>query len=335
MPEVTRTDAGFREARAEDADFICERLASTFTDQSADDWRALFRTHWADAGDDHGTVAVVEGRVVAFLGAICSTRLVDGRRVPVCNLTSWWVDPSTRGTGIGGQLVARYLAARRDRVITLLTLPPSMMEFWRRQGIVPMERSRRLILAGQWLSVAPARDLVERPLDEAEGALGADARRILRDHASLRCRVTTFAAGGRTCGVITRRRSVRAPLPRWYSGFADLIRPSPGAGASSRLRLLVDRVRDLASGTFPCAEVLYVSDPDFMREWFPAVARRLCRAQRALGIVGDAERIGLSSRLGWTLPDEYWVIPSREAGADTDALYSELFILPLGEESRG
>ena len=325
----------FRPVTVHDATFLSERLAETFTNATPAQWRTLFKRHWEGGTDDLGTVALLEERIVGFFGVIPSVRPDSDGVTDRRNFTAWWIDPTVRGHGIGRKLVHRMFAERPDALCSFLTLPDSMMDFWRTQPVVPFDLQRR---AHPWVRLqgtlrsASVRVL---PRGEIPASMPAAARRILLDHLPLRGQTTVFEADGGFCGVITRRRSMQVPFGgalAWLPSMAKRLRPD---GDKRGMKIWVDRACDVASGIGPYAEVFYVSDKDLFRRHFHGIANRLCRDQRAYGVLGDADRLGLPRTQGVPVPSQYFYLQREGSSpADLDALYSEFFLLPLGDESR-
>lgn len=56
-----------------------------------------------------GFVAVVDGRVVGMLGAVCNPWLTIGP--PMASEVCWWLEPELRGTLAGGRLAIGLLQA--------------------------------------------------------------------------------------------------------------------------------------------------------------------------------------------------------------------------------
>ena len=321
----------FRKLLPEDAPVVSERLAETFPSLSREQWNDLLEHRWPWRLPDLGTIALKGDEIVGYAGVLESSRVVGGKEVRYCTFSSWWIDPSVRSGGVALRMARHAFGARNDSVCTLLTLPVGLRGFWTRQGFVPFETERRVY---PWVMLTPAlgsRGLRKLPVGEFPEGLGPEARRILSDHFPLRCRTAVFEADGAFCGVVTRRRMVELPERGLVRYTSKLRVKTPGTG----WRLHVGRARDLLGGRVPCAEVFYVSDRAFFKRHFRAIARRLCRDQGAVALLGDARRLGMDPKHGIPVPTEYFVrAPKGVPNDEVDALYSEFFVLPLGHDSR-
>lgn len=335
MGSPSASEVTYRRVRPDDADYLADQLAITFPDASIEQYRTLFDLGASWRLPDLGTVVMHGDRIVGYVGNFESRRLIGGQEVIFSNVGTWWVDAELRGGKIGRAMVPQFFAEHPNSITTFLTLPQGMRKFWSRFGLVPFEQNRRVY---PWVMMRPpsvrrgARKLTTGELPEA---LPQEARRILTDHEPLRCQVAVFEAQGRYCGVVTRRRTVTLPAERWSRVAAALGHRLRPAGEKRGWRMRFDRVADLLSGTIPCAEVFYASDRTFFRDHFPSIARTLCRDQRAIALLADAERIGMDPQQGIPIASEYFfhgtpTVPISEL----DALYSEFFVLPLGQESR-
>lgn len=326
-----------RDATPDDADFVCQRLAETFTNATAAERRVHFEPPWPapPGGRDLGVVAEIGDRIVGFGGLFASHRIIDGRAMRVLNYSSWWIDPQFRGAGIGRKLIDGIFRPRESAVITLLTLPDTMREFWQKQPVQLFEHARRvypfpmLRPAAWWGGVR----VLQR--GEYPASLGDEAIRVLRDHEGLRCQVIVVEHRGEHCAFITRRRSISVPASQWPRLPAAIGRLIAPRGPSSGVRLMLARIADLLVGELPCAEIFFVSHPKVFRRAFAATAAVLARRQRAVALIGDADRLGVPRAWGRPVPAEYWSWrPCPVPDAAVDGLYSEFFVLPVGQESR-
>jgi GNAT superfamily N-acetyltransferase len=326
-----------RRATPADADEVCRKLAETFSNATEAQRRVHFDVPWPHPADgyDYGVIAEYRGRIVGFASIFTSDRQVGNRRVLVYNLSSWWVDPEFRGASVAKVMLNTYLPPRVHAVNTILTAPEHKRGFWGRQTVHPFEHARRVYVfpglrARAWMTRPRLLPRGRYPAD-----LGSEAIRILKDHADLRCQVLVFEHKGRHCGFITRRRSLRVEAEEWPSlsrRLGELLAPRSDSGA---LRLQRARVSDLLVGELPCAEIFYVSDPELFRQHFWAIGRHLARRQRAVAVLGDADRLGVPHAWGRPVPSDYFVWePCPLPDHQVDCLYSEFFVLAIGQESR-
>jgi GNAT superfamily N-acetyltransferase len=334
---ATTDEVVIRDATPADADFVCAKLAETFTNATAAQRRVHFDVPWPPppGGRDYGVVAQIGERIVGFGGLFASHRVIGGRTVRVLNYSSWWIDPEYRGAGIGRKLIDGIFRPRESSIITLLTLPETMREFWQNQPVRTFERARR-VYPFPVLRASVRRDTVRvLPRGEYPAALGEEAIRVLGDHEGLRCQVSVVEYRGAYCAFITRRRTVSVPADEWPrlpAALGRLIAPRRSVGP---LQLQLSRVADVLAGVLPCAEIFFVSHPDVFREGFGSIGALLARRQRAVALVGDADRLGLPHSWGRAVPPDYasWR-PCPVPDVHVDGLYSEFFVLPVGQESR-
>jgi hypothetical protein len=330
-------DISIRYATPDDAEYVCRKLAETFTNATEAERHRHFEVPWVHpaAGYDFGIIAEYDTRIVGFCSVFSSDRLIDDRRVLFYNLSSWWVDKEFRGAGVAKVMLSRYLEPRTHAVNTLLTTPESKRGFWGRQPVRAFEHARRVYpFPSARIDAWRARPRL-LPLGTYPSALGDEAIRILRDHEGLRCQVSVFEFAGRHCGVITRRRSLRIPAEHWpgvASAGGRLVAPR---GKGSPLHRVRARLADILNGELPCAEIFFVSDREFFREHFWSLGQQLAHRQRAVAVLGDADRLGVPHSWGRPVPSDYFVWqPCPVPDEQVDCLYSEFFVLPIGQESR-
>ncbi len=337
LDPITSAHVAIRDATPADSDFICQKLAETFTTATAEQRKVHFDVPWPTpaGGRDYGVVAHVGDRIVGFGGLFASERRIAGRLVRVLNYSSWWIDPELRGAGIGRKLIEGIFAPRTSSVITLLTLPASMLDFWLRQGVQRFEHERRAYPFPMLRPAAWRGGVTVLPRGTYPDALGHETIRILKDHEPLRCQALVLERRGQFCGVITRRRSIRVPAVHWPGPARWLGERLAVADTASAIRLFRARVSDLLLGQLQCAEVFFVSNPTFFRDHFWNVGSLLARRQRAVALLGDATRLGVPAAWGLPADADYWTWrPSPVPDDQIDALYSEFFVLPIGQESR-
>lgn len=323
----------FRPATRADEAFLVDALAKTFPATPREHWPRLFSYPWLEEGKkpDFGTVAESGGDIVGFLGAMYAQRVWSGDPTLCCHVIGWWVDPTHRGAGIGSRLVDAYLEARRHMPILLLTLRPDHMGFWGKQGVQPFDERRR-ILFEPLLRRAPDSLRWHTPEDVERGVagLGPEDLRVWRDHRALKCHADVFSVDGEgSCLVVSRRRTVTTsgvPGYRWLMERVPGLKPGSDA---TGLRLQLDRARDLLSGQIPCAEILYVSHKSLARRWLGPVARKICKANRALAVVADERRLDLPERPRLRNPGHYYAIPNGTSLDTMDALYAEFLLLDM------
>src|SRR5690242_11329858 len=86
-----------------DADLprACAFMRTTLnTALSPDRWMQAFRRPWMSDKPNNGFMMLAGDELVGVQGAIYATRMLAGRSVRTCNLTSWSVSPSHRGKSL-------------------------------------------------------------------------------------------------------------------------------------------------------------------------------------------------------------------------------------------
>jgi len=80
--------------------------------------QAQARNPHADDNDVGLIVAYRDGRCVGYLGLLAGLLRVDGEVSKICRLSTWYVAPEERASGVGGMLMLRALALRKDLMVT-------------------------------------------------------------------------------------------------------------------------------------------------------------------------------------------------------------------------
>jgi len=89
-------------------------------------WDPLFNYPWKSADYPYGYAIMDGDQVHGFLGTVYARRVIDGKSILSCNMTTWVVDESYRaslgkaGKGLGRRLVEQALA-HKDVVVTNFT----------------------------------------------------------------------------------------------------------------------------------------------------------------------------------------------------------------------
>ncbi len=73
---------------------------------SPERWRRIFEYDWGMRKPNYGYVAEVDQRIVGYVGAIHSDRIVDGNRLGITNMCAWYLEKDHRGNGAGLRLMA-------------------------------------------------------------------------------------------------------------------------------------------------------------------------------------------------------------------------------------
>ncbi len=117
-----------RAANEADIDGICTLLHSKMNSKiPVERWRKLMTYQWLDEKPDYGRIVEADGQVLGFCGMVYSDRLVGsaevGRRTErMVSMSSWYLDRSLRGMGLGRDMLASSIA---DPMMTYATLTNS------------------------------------------------------------------------------------------------------------------------------------------------------------------------------------------------------------------
>jgi GNAT superfamily N-acetyltransferase len=186
-----------RPAAAQDVNGICEFLHREMAPNiPLERWRALFEYRWAPGRPHQGFVAVQSGKVVGFFGAVFS-----GFDPAICNLTSWYVSQSVRGTGVGKDLLNIYLSETKFHY-TLLTIAAYLQETYKRNGFEILE-------SHEYVCEALPQENISLPAVYT-GALIPFARlseldqKIFRDHEPYGCRFVFLEQGKDQCFLVLK-----------------------------------------------------------------------------------------------------------------------------------
>ena len=116
-----------RPARSDDCLEIVELLHTRMNANIPPErWALLLDYPWRPIdAPDCGRVLEDEGHIVGFLGATYVDRLIDGRVLRICNMSSWYLLREYRGKGYGRAMV-RDLTADPDVTYTDLTATPQV-----------------------------------------------------------------------------------------------------------------------------------------------------------------------------------------------------------------
>ena len=120
-------NARIRPARREDRAAVVELLHTRMNTRiPRERWALLFDYPWRPAdAPDFGRVLDADGEIVGYLGATYVDRSVEGERVRICNMSSWYLLREHRGQGHGRAMVLD-LAADPEVTYTDVTATPQV-----------------------------------------------------------------------------------------------------------------------------------------------------------------------------------------------------------------
>ncbi len=118
-----------RPAVSADINAICNLLHTKMNPKIAvDRWRQLMSYSWLANKPDFGRVVERHGQVLGYCGMVYADRLIEdseqpgGRRERIVSMSSWYLDKSLRGQGLGRDML---LSAIEDPSLTYVTLTNS------------------------------------------------------------------------------------------------------------------------------------------------------------------------------------------------------------------
>ena len=117
-----------RAAVESDIGGICQLLHNKMNSKiPVERWRKLMTYEWLDDKPDFGRVVDKNGEVAGFCGMVYSDRLLGseqtGRRIErLVSMSSWYLDRSLRGMGLGSKMLVSSIA---DPMMTYATLTNS------------------------------------------------------------------------------------------------------------------------------------------------------------------------------------------------------------------
>ncbi|MCI0387153.1 MAG: hypothetical protein MOB07_00045 [Acidobacteria bacterium] len=153
---------------------------------SMEKWRKIFDYQW-ESGEGYVGYALVDGRkVVGFNGAIFSRRMIDGREVRFCNLTSWVVREQYRTESL--RLVFPILNLK-GYTLTNLTMNDRAWDIAKRLGFKNLDTNIRLIFLVPGLSASSKEDPPVIVSDQSRIAEILDPVDLIifRDHLQYNC----------------------------------------------------------------------------------------------------------------------------------------------------
>jgi len=135
-----------RRAEHRDTQPICELLHTKMNSRiPVQRWRQLMEYRWLSEKPDFGRVVESEGQILGFCGMVYADRTIgiEQREERVVSMSSWYLDKTLRGQGLGK---AMLVSAIEDNALTYVTLTNSHKPL----GIVEALGFRRLE-EGQYL----------------------------------------------------------------------------------------------------------------------------------------------------------------------------------------
>lgn len=218
-------------------------------------WQAILSGRWSGPDDSYAITVRDAGTLIGVLGLVTAKRPTVSGMVKTSNMTSWYVNKTHRGQGIGS-LMLELVTADPEITVTNFSSARGAVPVVERAGFSILD-SERLI----WRSSdATARLPVHHDPLQLSDALTKRDRRVLADHAGLNLKTVAVETSEGQCVMVLSIKQKhdnyvthevmylgdRALFGRYARIIADSILPAEAAVLS------VDR-RFVAPGAMPDA----------------------------------------------------------------------------------
>lgn len=153
---------------------------------STEKWRSIFDYKWESDEGYVGYALVDDRKVVGFNGTIFSRRIIDGKEVRFCNLTSWTVKEQYRSESL--RLVFPILNLK-GYTLTNLTMNDRAWDITKRLGFKNLDTKIRLLFPVPELSGSSKKDPPVIVSEQARVVAILDPvnLKIFRDHLQYSC----------------------------------------------------------------------------------------------------------------------------------------------------
>lgn len=178
-----------------------------------EDWHKIFSYQWDGSEDYIGFHLEHNGNAVGFMGLIFSCRYKNNNRYKFCNITSWIVKENYRAATI---LLVRKLKSISDTIFTGLSPISESFKLLTLMGFSAFEKHYKIIpTVSRFLGRKSDIDSYEQLnlLDRVSG----ENRRIILDHAGLKCQSILFECNGKQCLLlykIIKQAHYRVPIKK-------------------------------------------------------------------------------------------------------------------------
>lgn len=179
-------NARVRPAVTKDIDAICNLLHSKMNSKiPLPRWYNLMTYSWTDDKPDFGRVVESEGQVLGYCGMVYADRIISTpatgkRQERVVSMSSWYLDKSLRGQGLGRAMLVDC-TANSDLTYATLTNSRKPLHIQEAIGFRVLEDHRYL-----WHKVKSSDSALKitREPEEIRARVSADQHRLLDDMAS-------------------------------------------------------------------------------------------------------------------------------------------------------
>jgi len=234
-PRASRLPPDIRPVRGTDIEQLCAFLHRGFgTRIPVAAWRLLFDYKWLEEKPNLGFLLVAGNEILGFIGTVYARRLIQGKTVLVCNLSSFYVQPDYRGWSF-----ALLEHALRDESVCYTSLTPSrtVVHMCEAMGFSYIERNKIILppLLNATTLRGPSPRIIFDP-EQVRALLDGEQRQIFDDHAPYDCLQLVLQSGAERAYLVVKRRKIRR-LP--VSDLVYCSAPSLVARHLERVKLAV------------------------------------------------------------------------------------------------
>lgn len=164
------------DARTEVTDYIERAFPRAKWDRTG--WDALLSGRWGGPKDSFAITARDQGQLVGVLGLVTAHRETALGRMTTANMTSWYVEKSYRGQGVGSKILD-LVTADPQITVTNFSSARGAVPVVERAGFVPLD-TERLIWHPSGGPILPIHRVVPK-----SAKLSPKDARVIADHAGL------------------------------------------------------------------------------------------------------------------------------------------------------
>jgi hypothetical protein len=298
-------------------------------------WRRLFEYPGAANQPNLGFVLESGDRLVGFLGAIYSERLLNGRIERFCNLSSWYTVPEFRSSSL---TLMMALLSQRGYTFTTLTPSPVTAKVLTAFGFRRLETDK--VVFGPRLF----RNLLARKIKAPRGGSFYRARRALEilsetavlkgldllrgSERSIHCRGLRMFAGADRVGPNLAAADQKILEDHPHCGHFLVHHENSYSYAVTTSRRLEFGRRSLTD--FVVTEILHLSSANMTHRHWEFLCELILRHDGSLSVMVDGRLIGPSYANGLRIPYySYFMGNSGLNPSEIDSLYTEIPLLEL------
>ena len=198
-----------------------------------DDWMNIFNYCWDGVEDYVGYHLEQDTHVVGFMGLIFSYKLIEGKKIKFCNISSLIVKPEYRASSI---LFIRKLNELKDVILTGLGPIEASYQLLSRVGFKTLETHSIIIPVINGLLTRQKINYYEMP--KLLELIDVEPRRIVQDHMNKNCKILLLNVSDKFCLLV----------------YKLIMQKHKG--------ILVKKIR-----------IIHIGDPVFFRKHIPSVLR--------------------------------------------------------------